>query len=79
MRAGAPPQLVIANLDWKYTITPGTYRSVPDGMRRTRIDAAITALTEPLASAVAPHGLLGVLTLFLECLTINPAWSSMTK
>ena len=59
MRAAAPLQLVIANAEWEYTIAPGTYRVAHDGTRRTRIDIAVAALTDPLASPVAPHGLLG--------------------
>ena len=38
VKAGAPVVLVAANDEWEYTIAPGTYRTVADGARRTRVD-----------------------------------------
>ena len=56
-RVASPFALVASNADWKYTIMPGTFRS--NGIRRTRIDVAVAALTDPLTMRVAPHGLIG--------------------
>merc|ERR1712166_1504559 len=53
------PALEVANLFWKYSITGGTYRTAGDGVRQTRIDCSIKALTDPLNEKVGPHGLLG--------------------
>ena len=36
----------------------GTYR-LASGEPQTRVDLTVTALTDPLASRVAPHGLIG--------------------
>jgi len=58
MRVAAPVSLAVTNAEWEYVLTPGTYRTI-DGVRRTRVDVAIAALGDPLAMAVAPHGLIG--------------------
>jgi hypothetical protein len=59
VRAAAPIKLLIKNANWEYAITPGTYRLASDSTRRRRIDVSVVALTDPLAAAVAPHGLVG--------------------
>lgn len=59
MRPGTPVELSVGDGRWQYTIKPGTYNTAADGARKTRVDVAITALTNPLAAAVAPHGILG--------------------
>lgn len=59
VKAGAPVVLVAANDEWEYTIAPGTYRTVADNTRRTRVDVSVAALVDPLAARVAPHGLIG--------------------
>lgn len=56
---GDQVDLKVANDDWEYEISPGSYRTVEEGAIRTRIDVAIYALTDPLVSRVAPHGLIG--------------------
>ena len=47
------------NAHWQCLISPGTYRLAINAERRTRVDVAITALTDPLAAPVAAHGILG--------------------
>jgi hypothetical protein len=59
VHAAAPVAVVVQNAHWKYTVTPGTYRTAADGAPHTRIDVAIDALTDPLLAQVAPHGLIG--------------------
>jgi hypothetical protein len=59
MRPGTPVELAVSDGRWLYSIKPGTYNTAADGARKTRIDVAVTALTNPLAAAVAPHGILG--------------------
>ena len=59
VKAAAPLVLVVANDEWEYSIAPGTYRTVGDGARRTRVDISVAALVDPLAARVAPHGLIG--------------------
>jgi len=58
-KSPAPITLVMSNDAWQYTVTPSTHRNVADGARKTHIDVGVTALADPLASPVAPHGLLG--------------------
>lgn len=55
----ASTKLTLSNSYWSFTLTPGTYRNSINGARRTRIDVAVTALQDPLAERVAPHGLIG--------------------
>ena len=52
-------QLVINNGAWQYTVTPGTHRLVATAARRMHVDVLVSALTDPLAAFVAPHGLIG--------------------
>jgi hypothetical protein len=59
MRPGTPVELAVGDGRWLYSVKPGTYNTAADGARKTRIDVAITALMNPLAAEVAPHGILG--------------------
>jgi len=59
MRPGTPVELTVGDGRWLYSVKPGTYNTAATGARKTRIDVAVTALTNPLAAAVAPHGILG--------------------
>ena len=58
MRRAQPVELVVTNSDWKAVMKPATYRT-PDGARKTRLDLAVVANSDPLKARVAPHGLLG--------------------
>lgn len=49
---------VVANANWRCTITPGIYRTSV-GRRHRRLDVDIAALTDALDDQVAPHGLIG--------------------
>jgi len=62
MRYANPVELVVSNTHWRYAIAPGTFRTVTDdllGPPHNRVDIAITAITDPLMAAVAPHGIIG--------------------
>jgi len=63
MREATPIELVVSNTHWRYAIAPGTFRTVTTddllGPPHNRVDIAITALTDPLVAAVAPHGIIG--------------------
>ena len=54
-----PNALAVTTRQWECIVSPGTYRTVIDGKRQSRFDVSIVALVDPLASPVAPHGLLG--------------------
>jgi hypothetical protein len=58
VKAATPVVLLMTNDAWAYTIIPGMYRTT-DGVRHTRIDVSVEALTAPLTAPVAPHGLIG--------------------
>jgi len=51
--------LTVTTAHWECVVAPGTYRTAVDGKRHIRLDVEIRALTDPLAEAVAPHGLIG--------------------
>lgn len=50
--------LSVANSEWKFVITPGTFRLV-SGERRTRFDVAVAGLTDSHDLACAAHGVIG--------------------
>ena len=64
MREAKPVELVVSNAEWQYSVTPGTFRPVLHdalalGPPHNRVDVGITALTDPRAARVAPHGIIG--------------------
>ena len=54
-----PATLTVTDAHWQIHVTPGTHRLASDGSRQMHLDVGVIALTDPLLSRVAPHGIIG--------------------